>query len=160
MPATYEKIITNTLGSSSASVTLSSISGDYTDLVLVINGTLTGSAIKLIYFNNDTGANYSVITMVGVTGNPNMATGAYSTPYIDVYNSAANPFMNIVKIMNYSNTTTYKTFLPRQDAGSTSMEQIVGTWRSTAAITSVRIDTTSNAFATGTIFTLYGIKAA
>jgi hypothetical protein len=160
MPLTYEKISTNTLGSSTASVTFSSISGSYTDLVLVINGTLTGSCIKLIYFNGDTGSNYSITTMVGVVGNSGIATGSYAIPYIDVYNSAANPFMNIVKIMNYSNSTTYKTFLARQDAPSTSMEQIAGVWRSTAAITSVRLDTTSSAFATGTTFTLYGIKAA
>jgi hypothetical protein len=160
MASTYEKIATNTLGSNTASVTFSSISGSYTDLVLVINGTLTGSAIKIIYFNGDTGSNYSITTMVGVVGNSSLATGTYAIPYIDVYNSAANPFMNIVKIMNYSNSTTYKTFLARQDAGGISMEQIAGVWRSTAAITSIRLDTSSNAFATGTTFTIYGIKAA
>jgi len=160
MPSTYEKITTTTLGSNSQTVTLSSISSDYTDLILVINGTLTGSAIKLIYFNGDTASNYSITTMVAVIGNGSMATGSYAIPYIDVYNSAANPFMNIVKIMNYSNTTTYKTFLARQDSASTSMEQIGGVWRSTSAITSIRLDTTSNAFATGTTFTLYGILKA
>jgi hypothetical protein len=160
MPSTYEKIATNTLGSSASTVTFSSISSNYTDLVLVMNGTMTGSAIKYVYFNGDTGSNYSITTMIGVVGNSGLATDRYPFPYIDVYNSASNNYMNIVKIMNYSNSTTYKTFLARQDAPSTSMEQIAGVWRSTAAITSVRVDTSSNAFATGTTFTLYGIKAA
>jgi hypothetical protein len=160
MPSTYEKIATNTLGSSTSTVTFSSISSTYTDLVLVIEGALTGSAIKLIYFNGDTAANYSISTLIGVTGNASGTSANYAFSYIDVYNSAASRFMNVVKIMNYSNTTTYKTFFARQDSPSTSVEQIIGSWRSTAAITSVRVDTTSNAFAAGTTFALYGIKAA
>ena len=39
MPITYEPIATTTLTTTTASVTFSSISGSYTDLILVINGT-------------------------------------------------------------------------------------------------------------------------
>ena len=38
MAITYEPIATNTLGSAAASVTFSSISGTYTDLVVVVSG--------------------------------------------------------------------------------------------------------------------------
>lgn len=157
MTATYEKIATQTLGSASSTITFSSISGAYTDLVLVINGALTGSAIKLIKFNGDTAANYSITTLIGTSAGA--SSGRYAESYIDVANSATNRFMNTVKIMNYSNTTTYKTFFARQDAPSTSVEQIVGLWRSTAAITSFTITTSSNSVASGSTFTLYGIKA-
>jgi hypothetical protein len=37
MTSTYEKIATNTLGSAASSVTFTSISGAYTDLVLISN---------------------------------------------------------------------------------------------------------------------------
>jgi hypothetical protein len=158
MPSTYEKIATTTLGSATNTVTFNSISGSYTDLILVINGTLTGSAVKYINFNGDSAANYSITTLIG-TGT-SAVSSRYGEPYLDVYNSAANPFMNVVKIMNYSNTTTYKTFFARQDAPSTTIEQIVGLWRSTSAITSLSIYTTSNQFSTGSTFTIYGIKAA
>jgi hypothetical protein len=48
MPAgnTYEAIATQTLGSAAASVTFSSIPGTYTDLVLVVAGTLTTGTEK------------------------------------------------------------------------------------------------------------------
>ena len=157
MASTYEKIATTTLGSATATVTFSSISGAYTDLVLVINGTLTGSAVKYINFNGVT-TSYSCTTLIG-SGSA-ASSGRYTDPYIDVSNSSTNPFVNIIQINNYSNSTTFKTYLARQGAASTSTEAIVGLWRSTAAITSLSVNTSSNAFASGSTFTLYGIKAA
>ena len=38
MASTYEKIATTTLGSATASYTFSSISGTYTDLILILVG--------------------------------------------------------------------------------------------------------------------------
>jgi len=66
--------------------------------------------------------------------------------------------------MNYSNTTTYKTLLTRANQASNGVDACVGLWRSTAAINAVSIATTayggSSSVQTGSIFTLYGIKAA
>ena len=57
---TYVAIATNTLSSAAASVTFSSISGAYTDLVLVTNATLAsgGAANLWCRFNGDGAANY------------------------------------------------------------------------------------------------------
>jgi hypothetical protein len=75
----------------------------------------------------------------------------------------------IVHIMNYSNTTTFKTYLARNNNAATSgtyvgTEAIVGLAQLTAAITSITIGTASGStdynFATGSTFSLYGIKAA
>jgi len=71
MPAssTYTPIATTTLGSGAASVTFSSISGSYTDLVLV--GQFTGSAannqvsIRVGNGSVDTGSNYSFTQVYG-----------------------------------------------------------------------------------------------
>ena len=52
MTATYEKIATTTLGSNTASTTFSSISGAYTDLVLIsfVRDTRTNDLI-ILYMN-------------------------------------------------------------------------------------------------------------
>jgi hypothetical protein len=125
-------------------------------LVLVINGALSASAIKLVQFNSDTASNYSCLVLLGTGSSAISAT--YAFPYLDVTNAAANQFVNVVQFMNYANTTTYKSYISRQGAASTSTEAIVGTWRSTSAITTIAIKTTSNNFGTST-FALYGIKA-
>ena len=51
MTATYEKIATTTLGSAATSVTFSSISGSYTDLVLFSTGNISGT-ISIYGFAN------------------------------------------------------------------------------------------------------------
>ena len=62
--------------------------------------------------------------------------------------------------MNYANTTTYKTNISRSNNASTGVDAIATLWRNTAAITSVKVYPASGNMATGTIATLYGIKAA
>ena len=75
--------------------------------------------------------------------------------------SAASTFgVGIVHIMNYVNATTYKTLIARSNNAGSGVDGNVGTWRNTAAITSVTIFLDSGTFSVGTTFTLYGIKAA
>jgi hypothetical protein len=157
--ATYTPIATNTLGSNQSSVTFSSISGSYTDLVLVFNGTITTSAASWgLQFNSDTASNYSNTALYGdgSSAASNRATSATST--ISSFSGTDNS-TNIVQIMNYSNSTTYKTALSRNNGGGF-VSARVALWRSTAAITSITAVTSSNQFATGSTFTLYGISAA
>jgi hypothetical protein len=68
-------------------------------------------------------------------------------------------FNLLVNVMNYSNATTYKTFLARGNIAAGGTEAVVGLWRNTAAITSLELLPTASTFATGSTFTLYGIKA-
>ncbi len=64
-----------------------------------------------------------------------------------------------INVMNYSNTTTYKTILSRSSDLYT--EASVNLWRNTAAITSIIIGAQgAYTFSAGSTFTLYGIKAA
>lgn len=161
MTATYEAIATTTVsGSSTSTITLNSIPGTYTDLVLISNWVNSSSSTDtVIRFNNDSGSNYSSTTLTG-TG-----SSALSNRYSNVsgvyisYNTGTSDRYGITQIQNYSNTTTYKTFLNRGNSASIDVQAVVGLWRSTAAITRIDIVNNVGVFNAGSTFTLYGIKA-
>lgn len=160
MPATYEPIATTTLGSAASSVTFSSISGSYTDLVLVINGTVTGGVAATLQFNGDTGSNYSQTNLYGdgSSAGSGRQSSITSAPAGSLGTTQSN---TIIQIMNYSNTTTYKTVLSRGSNTTGFAIARVNLWRSTSAITSIVCALTSSAdYNSGTMLTLYGIKAA
>ena len=163
MPATYEPIATTTTSSSATSVTFSSL-GSYTDIIVVVNAGATAVADLWMRFNSDTASNYSSTWVYG-TGT---TTGSVrqSTTYIICDWYAALPtgtndrVTTLLNIMNYSNTTTNKTVLIRANNAASGTDAGVGMWRSTAAITSITLLTSNNAFRDGSTFTLYGITAA
>ena len=167
MPITYTPIATNTLSSAQASVTFSSISGTYTDLVVVCNSTISNNGGgAYMAFNSDTsGTNYSQTFLYG-TGSA--AGSTRTTNSVGTANwvggqiggmSNTSPSTYVINVMNYSNTTTYKTILSRSSDLYT--EASVNLWRNTAAITSIIIGAQgAYTFSAGSTFTLYGIKAA
>jgi len=161
---TMVAIQTVTLGSSQASVTLGSggtIPQTYTDLVLVVNASTTsGNQNMRLNFNSDTYNNYSDTEL---SGNGSSATSVRDTSVafmpIDNVSYAQANFNNvkIINIMNYTNTTTYKTVLIRSNNAATGVDAAVGLWRATPqAITSITVGS-SGTFAVGSTFTLYGI---
>ena len=164
MASTYEPIATTTLGTAAASVTFSSISGSYTDLVLVISGRLdSGSAQDssvLLQYNNDTSTNYSTTL---IDGNGSSAGSARASNTTAAYCGATSEESSnsIVSIMNYSNTTTYKILISRGNNPKNRVRAFASLWRSTAAISTIKVisDFAGN-FATGSTFTLYGVKSA
>lgn len=166
MPNTYEAIATTTLGSAVADVTFSSISGAYTDLVLVINGSIdSGTARDAsigLQFNSDTTTNYSETF---IQGNGSSASSSRETSINSAVCGSITEAqsVSIIQIMNYSNATTYKTILGRGNATNTRVRAYVSLWRATpAAITTIKVlhnDSGYN-FRIGSTFSLYGIKAA
>ena len=165
--STYTPIATTTLGSNANSVTFSSISGSYTDLVIVF-GNLGASSSQTIYVqpNSDTSTNYSWTVMNGEGSvaqsirASNSSTGLVLGGSIGGVPSSTNA-MGTMSIQNYSNTTTFKSSLSRYSAGSVETQAAVALWRSTAAISSLKIYITSGAnILAGATFTLYGITAA
>jgi len=159
MTATYEKIATTTLGSTSSSVTFSTISGSYTDLVLVVNAQNSSSDGNWrLQFNSDTGSNYSFTSLSG-TGSATESVRYSNVTSIDCGVSGnGNLATQIANIQNYSNTTTYKTALSRLSSSSRFVTANVGLWRNTNAITSITA-LNDNSWVSGSTFTLYGIKA-
>lgn len=161
MPATYEPISTQTIGTAVSTVTLSSIPATYTDLVLVVGYGISTTGGENLYmrFNSDTGSNYSNTRLVAGGG----GTGSYRDSGATVINVGAiytttDPLTHISHINNYANSTTYKTVLCRNNTTS-NVAAHVGLWRSTAAITSITFSASGGNFGVGSTFTLYGIKA-
>jgi hypothetical protein len=164
MPATYEPIATTTLGSATSSVTFSGISGTYTDIKVVINAAVTSSADNVCFrYNGDTGSNYSRTGLAG-TGTSALSARSLNATFneIDYYGYLETvPSFIAADIMNYSNSTTYKTVLGRSSNAGNGTGATAGLWRNTNAITSITIFTKGGInFAIGSVFTLYGIKAA
>ena len=168
---TYTPIETYTVtGSAVSSVTLGSggtIPSTYTDLIVVVNASLTsGTSVWGVRFNGDTGSNYSWTSLRGDgssatstrdTGSNRILCGWFGT----------SKSTGIVQIQNYANTTTYKTVITRSNAtdSGTYVNAAVGLWRgstgsATQAITSVTVLPDSSTWPVGSTFTLYGIANA
>ena len=164
MATTYEKIATTTLGSAATNIDFTSISGSYTDLrcVFVVKGATAGDA--QIRFNSDTATNYSC---TDIYGNGSTATSARRTSQtkieLDQDAFATNQVVIYeIDIFSYAGSTN-KTLLYKWSAdnnGSGYVQNGVGLWRSTSAITSISFFAATNSLAAGSIATIYGIKAA
>jgi len=166
MAKTYEKIASTTLGSAQSTVAFSSISGTFTDLLLVATAaSVSGEPTISFQLNSDTGSNYSRTLLIG-NGSSATSERASNSTQGRISNSTGltttlGANATIAQFMNYSNSTTYKTVIARSNTTLYATEAIVNLWRSTAAITNIALFTNSGVnFATGSTFTLYGIKAA
>lgn len=161
--STYTPIATTTLGSSQSSVTFSSISG-YTDLVLVLSSKGTVQNYPSLRFNSDSGSNYSRTILSGNGSSASSARGSNETAaninYMAITNSSDFAYVSVTHIMNYSNTTTYKTLITRANNATNGLDAVVNLWRNTAAITSIDCILNTGSYAAGSTFTLYGIQAA
>jgi hypothetical protein len=168
MATTYEKIQSTTLGAPAASITFSTISAAYTDLrlVLVAQSTTGGSAIAnaRMTLNSDTGTNYSRTSITG-DGSSALSNRASNQAFFDLAQanlSSAQPTLLTYDFFSYAGST-FKTVLccSSQDYnGSGVVENLVYLYRSTTAISTIKIESTINTYATGTIATLYGILKA
>ena len=159
MAITYEPIATTTLGSTASSVTFSSISGSYTDLVLITAAKYTtGSSHIRLQYNSDTGNNYSATAIYG-DGAGAFSSRTSNTSSIAIARAGSEFGVGITHIQNYSNTTTYKTAIYRTSQDNDVFGR-VGLWGNTAAINSIKYQIDSGNIQSGSTFTLYGIKSA
>ncbi len=166
MTATYEKIATTTITTNTASYTFTSIPSTYTDLVLIMgNVEHTDSSQTTVQFNSDTGSNYSRTALTATGSSASSVRASSATSLMLEWNgypsiNGNKDYTGIWNFMNYSNTTTYKTVIGRGNSVSSGVVTSVGLWRSTSAITSIKLQP-SNAsfFIVYGVYTLYGIKA-
>ena len=161
---TYVAIAEQTLGSAAASVTFSSIPGTYTDLVLIANTGDTTNAGIYMQFNGDTATNYSYTRLTGDGSTATSQRSSNTAKTLVMGASIAIPStvtgMFTLNIMNYSNTTTYKTTIGNESIASGGFVAKAFLWRSTAAISSILLADDGGNLLAGSTFSLYGIAAA
>jgi hypothetical protein len=164
MPATYEPIATQTLGSAATGITFSSVPSTYTDLRVILVQTTDGANLG-IRFNSDSGSNYS---WTRLQGDGSSATSARTTSatfgQLNGNGTSASPNSGLVEvdIFSYAGSTN-KTLLSKfsnDQNGSGNTASTVNLWRSTAAITTVYVFAAGGSLQTGSTATLYGIKNA
>ena len=171
----YESIATTTVGSGgAANITFSSIPATYTHLQIrgigrsTYNGATNEDQYLYTQFNSDTGTNYdahriggngSTVAAIASTNRSQAITG-----WISTLNSAANVFYgSIIDILDYANTNKYKTIrsLTGGDVnGGGSIVFYSNLWRSTSAISTIKLYPEANDFPQYTQFALYGIRGA
>lgn len=160
---TYVALDTKTVTSAVSSVTFTSIPQGYTDLVIVCSVSSTATANILLRFGNgsiDTASNYSNTFVYG-TGSAagSSRTSSQTSLYAGAVGASSEFALSTIHIQNYSNATTYKTFLSRFAWISSAVYATVGLWRSTSAVNTLTLTSDGTNFAAGSTFTIYGIAA-
>lgn len=158
---------------SSTNVDITNIPQTFQDLMFVMyvrsNAAVTTTP-AIIYFNNDASAsNYS---RTNLQGNGSSASSSRDTNFAQLYYQDGMPgasatsgiyLATTVHILNYANTSTFKTVLIRSAAdlnGSGLTNLVAATWRSTAGINRIISAPTTGQYAAGSTFALYGVKAS
>ena len=167
MPTTYEPIATTTITSDGQGWDFTSIPSTYTDLRLIVYGRGTYASTTFGGYgrlNNDSGTNYSYVRFFsdGTAQSQRQANqDTFGVGELPSANATANVFgQTVIDILNYSNTTTFKTVLARTSTPGYTFTY-VNLWRNTAAINRITFGTAGlNSMKAGSMATLYGIKAA
>ena len=166
---TYVALKTYTIPSTQATYTfdLTGITG-YTDLFIEVAGRTTYSAEVNYWmqFNNDggTGSLYSTTRLQGngstAVSNRTANAGVGYIGYVPGANDASGVYSaSSIHIMNYSNSTTYKTSICRSSLPEYAAA-FVSLWRNTNAIQYITLGCDAGSWATGSTFTIYGIANA
>ena len=159
MAVTYEPIATTTVsGGSTTTITLSSIPQTYTDLVMVWTNLLGNNTGATFYFNGTTGTGYDYVYTFAQ--NASVFTGeATNAGSINAVAGNLHEYNESwTNIFNYTSTSTNKSIISRfagtgDASGDWSTRDVrswyqVGTWRSTSAINSITL-TSSSALSAG-----------
>jgi hypothetical protein len=169
-PTSYESIATAVGTGSAGTITFSSIPSTYKHLQIraLVKDTYTasdGAQDAWIQFNGDTASNYSYHRIRG-NGTAASSSGVGTNTVMGeniclTYGTTTNYGVSVVDILDYANTSKYKTVRSLNGGdlnGSGFIKLASGCWRSTSAITSITFGGYITAFTTGTQFALYGIK--
>ena len=159
--STEVAIATTTLGALATTITFSSIPATYTDLRVVLTGSFNGGARPGFDLNGVTTTSYSQTDITGDGASAASARYSNQTALFapNVNTGTDTMFLFTIDLFSYAgstNKTSLFTFNNDQN-GTGSVEYTVGLFRSTSAITSLRLIRTSGSYNIGTTATLYGI---
>ena len=166
MPTTYDAIATTTLTSNQGTITFTSISQSYTDLVLVFSGKLaSSSATAKCRINNDSSGSYYQMNAAGdgtlTAGGAQNALDGFRLGEARAGLIATQQTM-IMQFPNYSSGVMKKMCHWRNSSPGSGGEVgfYVGSYNSNTAITRLDLVEPVRTWATGTTVTLYGILKA
>ena len=160
--ATYSLIASYThSGASTTTITMSSLPSTFTDLVVVSNVLYSANNGDYMSWriNGAAGNAYSNTVMTG-NGTAASAGNVTNDNKVAFYSSSTSNYVPVItNFMDYTNATTFKTFLIRTSNAAAGVEARLGLYRSTAAITSISLFFGAASIAAGTNIKLYGIQA-
>lgn len=160
MAATYIPIATQTLASPATSITFSSIPGTYTDLRLIVHIALTSSATSIYLQMNGLNPTTSYGYIKGDGATPVYINNTTTATVAGVTSSNTQPSFMQVDFFSYAASANKSVLIQGgEDVNGTGfLFNTVGTFQTTAAITSIAISTVSApTMGTGTVATLFGI---
>jgi len=156
--------------SSSGLFVFTNIPQNYQDLRIVafLRSNASSTTDQAAFWFGNYGANiYGETYLLGDGSSASSSRGSaqavfQSSSIIPAATSTSGVYGSVtIDILNYANTSTYKTAILRNSNANVGVEATVGLWRSTSAITRVDLyGIGGNSFASGSTFTLYGIAAA
>jgi hypothetical protein len=164
---TYTPLANITLTGSASTITFSSISQSYKDLVIVIAAAqiTANNGLTVRYeFNSDTNnSNYTKAYMYGDGSSyysGTQTTASFPNAGFFGYGDPAPLFSIKTDIADYSATDKHKAYVNRVDlsASGNQSNAMVMRWANTSAITSIAIKFSTSVI-TGSTFALYGIAA-
>lgn len=172
MAVTYDCLATVTLSSTANTIVFSSISQSYTDLILIGRTASASGNTPRFRLNGDSGTNYDCWEFYTSTSAPasnyssgdSVGTFGYAFTASAPTTSTDDPAIFIANFADYSNTSKQKPVLVHWGNRANGIGFIINNWKSTSAVTSITISSgstfPSSATASGSVFTLYGIKEA
>lgn len=160
----FESIATVSVDTSApADVNFTSIPSGYTHLQLRLN-IRSGATYTEIIFNDDTAGNYTYHQVEANGSTTSAAAGANQNQIyaLQIGASTTHPGVAIIDILDYKNTDKFKTvkiFSGVDTNGGGNIYYRSGLWRSTSAISSLKIKAVSSTYSQYSHIALYGIRS-
>ena len=164
--ADFELISTQVLGSAQAQIdfSVSAFSAQYKHLQIRMSAVTVADKLVQLRFNNDSGGNYSYHGLEGNGSSVDSFNNYAVTASWLGYSPAGSTYPShaIVDILDPYSTaknTTIKTLWGSNQTSGNRITLMSGGWFNTAAVTTISIFQNSSAqFATGSRFSIYGLK--
>lgn len=148
-------------GSSTTSVTFSSIVGTYADLVLVVAGSNSTTTYLGLRLNSDTGFNYYYNWIAGDGGSASSSQNSTNGIYFLSNGPQIGTTQGVYRfeLFDYAATNKHKNVFLRGNRADLGVDSHVYRWNQTSAITTIQAVVLGGNLVAGTTFSLYGVSA-
>jgi len=154
-------IYSTTLQSTSVTnIIFDDIPTSYQDLILSVSGWGTvNNRVQYLRYNGSNTGEYSVTRFLGYSGGINNSTYTNRNELMAAGNwSNVGSSVFVAHIMNYANTSTFKTTFTEWADNSEGVGIHIGLYRSAAAVTQLQVFVDTGLQTSGTTFTLLGVR--